>query len=146
MYTTLDDVMFDEIGINNFRVENMEDVEDMSIDNSLGSNASTKSGRADGRSLPSHATEAGRKKSGDDSSQESGKKRNGNGQPVTPDGERQKKRRQSEEDGAEMDLGSDQQSANNSEEECDENDESEGDVQKLPFAAGHGDVSGGGQN
>ena len=74
-FSTKDDDMLDEIEIDEFRVENMEDLDEMlaSAGHSLG--MSTISRRADDRSFHSHTTEIGRKKEDKEgSSQESGGK------------------------------------------------------------------------
>ena len=146
VHTTPDDVMPEEMGTNDFGVVNVDEVEDMSMDNSAGTIDSTNFGRADVSSLPSCATEAGRKNVGDDSSQESGKKRNSTRNSVTPDRDRQKKRRQVEDDGLVDDSRSENQSASNSDVEIVEKDATERDKQNLQLTAGHGDVPGGDKN
>ena len=82
-FTTSDDKMLQEIIMDNFGVDNVEDTEDVSMDNGDATSVLTKSLQADEGSFHSCRTESGKPKKSDDESTDGSGKRQGVGQAVT---------------------------------------------------------------
>ena len=94
-HTMKDDDMMDEIEINIFRVDNMEDLDDMSINLGTTLGTSTHLVREDDRSHHAHTTEIGGRKEDEEGSSQESEKQHWPGKAVTPDAKAAKKLRAS---------------------------------------------------